>query len=93
MDGISVPTGMALGETFSPQYSRSHVQQGGGEPESLSRLGLSAMISVLSFLAKAIISYSQIHEIYGVKDEKLHAKSTFSSKCLPLHIQNISGKM
>jgi hypothetical protein len=36
------------------EYSRSHGPLGGGELESLSRLGVSAMILVLSFLAKAI---------------------------------------
>jgi hypothetical protein len=35
-------------------YGRSHGQQGLGEPESLSRFGISAMILVLSVLSKAI---------------------------------------
>jgi hypothetical protein len=40
-------------------YSRSHVQQGGGEPEGFPRVGLSLLIFVLSLLAKAIIANLQ----------------------------------
>jgi hypothetical protein len=36
-------------------YSRSHGQQGGGEPESFPRADLSSLIFVLSLLANTII--------------------------------------
>jgi hypothetical protein len=35
------------------KYSRSHAQQGGGEPEGLAGVGLSPLIFVLSLLANA----------------------------------------
>jgi hypothetical protein len=35
-------------------YSRSHVQQSGGEPEGFPRVSLSPLIFVLSLLAKTI---------------------------------------
>jgi HEAT repeat protein len=56
-------------------YSRSHGQQGGGEPEGFPKVGLSLLIFVLSLLAKTII-FRLTSQLVGLLMNWLAAWST-----------------